>query len=87
MVRPAILIAETEPGQALSTRKLVVETGKFNVLTAYSTQEALETFQLFPNISAAVLAISECINAPLVANAIKSAKPDLPVICLTRVTA
>jgi CheY-like chemotaxis protein len=83
MPRPTILIAEPEPQQALSTRKLVVETGKFNVLTAHSTQEALDIFSLFPQISAVVLVISEAVHADLVASTIKSARSDLPVICLT----
>jgi CheY-like chemotaxis protein len=83
MARPAILIAEPEPQQALSTRKLVVETGKFNVLTAHSTQEALDTFSLFPNISAVVLVISDAVDADFVASTIKSARGDIPVICLT----
>ena len=36
MGRPTILIVEPEPNEALSARKLVVETAKFNVTTAYS---------------------------------------------------
>jgi len=32
--RPTFLMAEPEPEQALSTRKLVLETAKFNVITA-----------------------------------------------------
>src|SRR5690349_2301472 len=49
MRRPTLIVAEPEPGQALSTRKLVLETAKFNVLTAHSTDEALDVFQSFPN--------------------------------------
>ncbi len=59
MPRPTLLVAETELDQALSVRKLVLETGKFNVLTAHSTREAIDIFHLFPNISAAVLADGE----------------------------
>lgn len=58
MERPTILIAEEEPGAALSTRKLVLETAKFNVLTAHSTREAITVFQKFPNVSAVVVAES-----------------------------
>jgi len=83
MPRPTVLIAEPEPEQALSTRKLVVETGKFNVLTAHSGQEALDVFRLFPNISAAVLVVCEAIDAAEVANQMKSIKPALPIICLS----
>ena len=41
--------------EALSVRKLVLETGKFNVLTAQSFRVGLELFHLFPNIFAAVI--------------------------------
>jgi hypothetical protein len=34
--RPTLLVAESEPVEALSVRKLVLETDKFNVLTAHS---------------------------------------------------
>jgi hypothetical protein len=57
MARPTILVAESEPSHALSVRKLVLETAKYNVLTAHSTREALDIFHLFPNINVAVLVI------------------------------
>ena len=41
--------------EALSARKLVLETGKFNVLTAQSFREGLDLFHLFPNISAVIV--------------------------------
>lgn len=47
MVRPIVLMAEVEPPEGLSARKLVLETGKFNVITAYSVEEALETLVAF----------------------------------------
>lgn len=49
------LVPEPEPQQALSVRKLVLETG-INVLTAHSTREEVDLFHLFPNITAAILA-------------------------------
>jgi CheY-like chemotaxis protein len=82
-VRPTLLVAEAEPGQALSTRKLVLETAKFNVLTAHSTPEGLEILEQFPNISAAVLADAEEIDCPKLAAAIKAKLPDVPVIFLS----
>ena len=36
-------------------RKLVLETAKFNVLTAHSSREALDLFHLFPNVSLVIL--------------------------------
>jgi hypothetical protein len=68
--------------QALSVRKLVLETGKFNVLTAHSTREALDLFHLFPNISAAVLVGETTIDCDKVASAIKNATDKIGVIYL-----
>src|SRR6185503_18744271 len=68
MPRPTVLVAEPEPPQSLSVRKLVLETAKFNVLTAHSTREALDIFELFPNISAAVLVGESGLDCDLIAN-------------------
>src|SRR5438270_8891519 len=81
--RPTLLIAEPEPVEALSTRKLVMETAKFNVLTAHSTDEALTLFQMFPNISAAVLVDSDAIRSEQVTKLIKSVAATTPVIALS----
>ena len=45
-MRPTIMVAEPEPLQALSVRKLVLENAKSNVLTAHSTVEAIECLKL-----------------------------------------
>lgn len=82
MPRPTLLVAEPEPEQALSVRKLVLETGKFNVLTAHSNREALDIFQLFPNIDAAVLVDDRDIDCNDVGNHIKSATNKVPIIFL-----
>lgn len=80
VARPTILVAESEPLQALSIRKLVLETAKFNVLTAHTTDEALDIFRLFPNVNVAVLVMDGCIDCELVARSIKHAAPSIPII-------
>lgn len=75
-------MAETESLQALSTRKLVLETGKFNVLTAHSTTEALDLIHLFPNISMADLSINQPIDCARIAREIK-ATSRVPIIALS----
>lgn len=55
MARPTVLLAKPEPDQALSVRKFVIESAKFNVITAHSGNEALELFQAFPNVSGVVV--------------------------------
>lgn len=82
MPRPAVLVAEPEPDQALSVRKLVLETGKFNVLTAHSSAEALDIFHLFPNVDAAVLVGEGSIDCKDVASKIKTINREVPIIYL-----
>ena len=55
MARPTFIMAEPEPEQALSARKLVLETAKFNVITAHSVSETRELLQQFPNASALII--------------------------------
>ena len=82
MARPTLLIAEPEPNEALSVRKLVMETAKFNVITAYSSQEAVELLHRFPNVDAiAVVAdIKDCEKA---LKAAKSTNASMPAIVLS----
>ena len=55
MNRPCFLVIDREFPGSISTRKPVIETAKFNVLTAYSGKEALEVFAGFPAESGIVL--------------------------------
>jgi DNA-binding response OmpR family regulator len=48
--RLAFLVVEVEPGQALSTRKLLLESAKHNVLTAHSPEEGERMFRRFPHV-------------------------------------
>jgi CheY-like chemotaxis protein len=83
MVRPTLLVAEPEPLQAISTRKLVLETAKFNVLTAHSTQEGLQLLRLFPNVSAAVLVNGQGIDCPQIADQIRQSERKISIIGLS----
>lgn len=82
MPRPTLLVAEPEPSQALSVRKLVLETAKFNVLTAHSTREALDLFHLFPNVSATILVGESSIDCDKVGSSIKKATEKVPIVYL-----
>ena len=48
--RLAFLIIEAEPAQGLSTRKLLLESAKHNVVTAYSPEEGAKMFRRFPHV-------------------------------------
>ena len=77
------MVAEPEPLQALSVRKLVLESAKFNVLTAHSTEEALEICREFPKVAAVVLVAEHNIQCERVAAAIKKAHSSLPVVVMS----
>jgi len=54
-MRPCFLVVESEHAATISVRKLVIESAKFNVITAYSLEEALASLQRFPNLDGIVL--------------------------------
>jgi DNA-binding NtrC family response regulator len=84
MVRPCFLVIDREYSGSISTRKLVIETAKFNVITAYSATEALDTLTVFPATTGVVLdaGISDMKCCDLVAK-IKQQDPKLPVIVIS----
>lgn len=82
MPRPTCLIAEPEPGEALSTRKLVIETAKFNVLTAHSTEEALEILRVCSCIDAAIVH-ADLPKSGEILSAAKQARSDMHTVYLT----
>ncbi len=83
MNRPCFLVVDREFPGSISTRKLVIETAKFNVLTAYSGREALEIFERFPSITGVVLDGGlEDVSCGEVAATLKSIDPAIPIIVI-----
>ncbi len=83
MHRPSFLVIDREFPGSISTRKLVLETAKFNVLTAYSGREALDIFRRFPALDGVVMdGELEDISPEEVARTIKSVEPKCPVIVI-----
>ncbi|HWB31818.1 MAG TPA: response regulator [Acidobacteriaceae bacterium] len=86
MTRPCFLVVDREFSANISTRKLVIETAKFNVITAYSGAEAIETLKRFPAIDAVVLdTVIQDMQPEEVIAAIKAINPGLPVILICAV--
>jgi CheY-like chemotaxis protein len=54
-MRPCFLVVDNEYPGSISTRKLVLESAKLNVLTAYTADEAIRTIERFPNIDGVVV--------------------------------
>ncbi len=83
MVRPCFLVIDREFPGSISTRKLVIETAKFNVLTAYSGKEALQLFKRFSALDGIVMDGGiEDISAEDLTREMKVIQPKIPVIVI-----
>ena len=82
--RLAFLVIEAEPKDGLSTRKLLLEAAKHNVITAHSGREGMNVFRRFPKVDIV------CVDAELpdlkgakVADSIRDVNPDIRVVALS----
>jgi CheY-like chemotaxis protein len=83
MPRPCFLVVDREFPGTISTRKLVIETAKFNVVTAYSGKEAIETMRRFPAIDGVVMdGELEDVPTEYVTQELKKIEPQIPVIVI-----
>ena len=83
MLRPCFLVVDREFSSGISSRKLVIETAKFNVITAYSAAEAIETLLAFPAVNGAVVdEHAEGIGCADLISSLKQIKPTLPIIAV-----
>ena len=85
MLRPCFLVVDREQFASISTRKLVIETAKFNVITAYSSAEAVEALSKFPGVDGAVIdaGMKDMPCGDLVAQ-LKQMKPELIIVTIGR---
>lgn len=83
MVRPCFLVMDPEHSGSISTRKLVIESAKLNVITAYTGAEALETLKKFPAVDGMVCNI-EVQDMPVgaVVKAAKELNSKLPIVVI-----
>ena len=83
MIRPCFLVVDRETSSSISTRKLIIETAKFNVITAYSSNEAIETLRKFPALDGIVTdsGMTDLPCADLI-DALKALRPDIPVVVI-----
>jgi DNA-binding response OmpR family regulator len=83
MARPTFLIIEQEQPEGLSSRKLVIETAKYNVLTAYSGTEGLEIFARHPVEAVVVHASIRDVPCTELIKRLKEQRPKTPVVVIT----
>jgi CheY-like chemotaxis protein len=84
MIRPCFLVIDREFASSISTRKLVIETAKLNVITAYSSAEAIATLTRFPAVDGVVMdaRIGDMPCADLV-RALKNIHPGIVVVAIS----
>lgn len=75
-----VLMIEAEQPEGISTRKLVVETAKHNVITAYSTDDGLDLLRRFPNVDAIFVHAALFENCPDILSTVREMAPGTPVI-------
>lgn len=82
--RPCFLVIEREYPGNISARKLVIETEKMNVISAYSAAEGIATLRLFPRVSGIVLSAEvDDLRCEDAARRLKDLAPELPLIIIS----
>ena len=85
-MRVIVLMIEVEQPEGLSARKLVLETCKHNVITAYNGISGIELFRRFPDVDAVVVHVDvENPPFPDVIRQIRELRPRIPIIALSPV--
>jgi DNA-binding response OmpR family regulator len=81
MRRPCFLVIDREYPGNISTRKLVLETAKFNVITAYDGPEGIELLRRFPAVDAIVLhAQSADYSCEEICKGLKEVAAEVPIV-------
>ena len=75
-----VLMIESEQPEGLSARKLVVETAKHNVLTAYNPQDGVGLLQRFPNVDVILVHGPLAEQNPDVLPTVREMAPDIPIV-------
>jgi len=76
-------MAEPEALENISVRKLVLETAKFNVITAHSAKECLELIRKFSQIEGLIVHSDlDGIPCEKLVSQIRESNPEIPVIAL-----
>lgn len=74
-----LLMIESEQPEGISSRKLVVETAKHNVLTAYRPDTGLALLRRFPAVDAILVHASVLDHLPLIPQ-LHEISPEIPII-------
>jgi CheY-like chemotaxis protein len=84
IVRLVVLMVEVEQPEGISSRKLILETARHNVLTAYSGDDAVNLLQSFPNVDLAIIhteLAGEDFDTTV--RRLKEVRPDLYIVAIS----
>jgi response regulator RpfG family c-di-GMP phosphodiesterase len=85
-MRVIVLMIEIEQPEGLSARKLVLETAKHNVITAYNGKMGIQLLKRFPDVDAVVVHIDvQDIPFEEVVRQVREIRPHVPIIALSPV--
>jgi hypothetical protein len=86
IVRLVALMVEVEQPEGISSRKLILETARHNVLTAYSGDGAVNLLQRFPNVDLAIIHTElEGKEFESTVRRLKELRPDLYIVAISPV--
>ncbi len=77
-----ILMIESEQPEGISSRKLVVETAKHNVITAYNPVSGMNLLRRFPAVDAVLIHAAVLDHLPLISQ-VREISPKIPIIVAT----
>ncbi len=82
MSRPCFLVVDREFPGSISTRKLVLETAKLNVITAYDADEGVDMLRRFPNVDGIVVSspVGMAAGCRSLVERLRAINPKMPIV-------
>ncbi len=85
-MRLVILMVEVEQPEGISARKLILETARHNVITAYNEGDAVNLLERFPNVDLAVIHTElEDKAFESTVRRVREVRPDLHIVAISPV--
>lgn len=84
-MRPCFIILDQEFPGSISSRKLVIESAKLNVITAYSQQEAIETLERYPRVDGVVVNahMDGRLSCRQIIEKLREIRRDIPIVTVS----
>lgn len=84
-MRPCFIILDSDFPGSISSRKLVIESAKLNVITAYSQQEALETLERYPRVDGIVVnaQMEGHLSCGQIIKKLRDIRPNIPIVTVS----